>query len=151
MKFTVDLEEFYLDEDSGCIETELKKHIINSVVFRIEENLKKKIDDEITRCVKSSVENILLKKISGEVAKLIEMGEIVVDREKISIVDYIKKTFENNQGWRNPYETIQNIAKKFGDELKLRYDKAFAVHIVDTMKQNGLLKDEAIAKLLEVK
>ena len=102
------------------------------------------------RCVKQHVENILLKKISAKVAELIELGEITVDKQKISIADFVRSQFEKNVGWRCPYEQIVNIAKKFGEELKMRYDKAFAVHIVDTMKKNGLLKDEAIAKLLPV-
>ena len=150
MKFTIEVEDFYLDEDSGSIDVELKKHITTSVVSQIEKNIEKKIDEEIMRCVKQHVENILLKKISAKVAELIELGEITVDRQKISIADFVRSQFEKNVGWRCPYEQIVNIAKKFGEELKMRYDKAFAVHIVDTMKKNGLLKDEAIAKLLTV-
>ena len=150
MKFTIEVEDFYLDEDSGSIDVELKKHITTSVVSQIEKNIEKKIDEEIMRCVKQHVENILLKKISAKVAELIELGEITVDRQKISIADFVRSQFEKNSGWRSPYEQIVNIAKKFGEELKMRYDKAFAVHIVDTMKKNGLLKDEAIAKLLTV-
>ena len=150
MKFTIEVEDFYLDEDSGSIDVELKKHITTSVVSQIEKNIEKKIDEEIMRCVKQHVENILLKKISAKVAELIELGEITVDKQKISIADFVRSQFEKNIGWRAPYEQIVNIAKKFGEELKMRYDKAFAVHIVDTMKKNGLLKDEAIAKLLTV-
>ena len=150
MKFTIEVEDFYLDEDSGSIDVELKKHITTSVVSQIEKNIEKKIDEEIMRCVKQHVENILLKKISAKVAELIELGEITVDKQKISIADFVRSQFEKNVGWRCPYEQIVNIAKKFGEELKMRYDKAFAVHIVDTMKKNGLLKDEAIAKLLTV-
>jgi len=148
MKFTVELEEFYLDSDGGCIEDELKKHVTWSVVSQIEKKLEKKIEEEISRVVKLHVENILLKKISARVAELIELGEIKSGNDKKSIPDYIREQFEDNNGWRSPYEQIQKIAKQWGDELKNRYDKAFAVHIVDTMKKNGLLKDEAISKLL---
>jgi len=34
--------------------------------------------------------------------------------------------------------------------MKLRYDRAFAVHVVDNMRKANLLKDENVAKLLEM-
>lgn len=151
MKVVVDFEDFYINEDSGSIENELKKHVTASVVSQIEKSIEKKIEDEITRCVKTHVENNLLKKINARVAELIELAEIAPNgREpKISISEYIKNQFESSRGWNSPYDQIEKIAKRWGDELKNRYDKAFAVHIVDQMKKNGLLKDEAIVKLLE--
>jgi hypothetical protein len=158
MKFVVEVEDFYLDSESGGVEEELKKYVTNSVIVQIEKNMNKKIDEEITRVVTSHVQNILLKKISAKVAELIELGEILDPDEmcrlggggkKISISSFITKQFEKNRGWNSPYEQISKIAAKWGDEIKNRYDKAFAVHIVETMKKNGLLKDDAIAKLLE--
>jgi hypothetical protein len=150
MKFTVDLDDFYLDSESGAIEEELKKHIISSVVSQIEKNIAKKIDDEIARCVKHTVENVCLKKISGEVARIIEIGEVTFDRKKTTIEDVVKSIFESNIGYNNTLEKIKEIAKKWGDEIKMRYDRLFAIHIVEQMKKNDLLKEEKIAELLKI-
>ena len=152
MEFKVTLEDFWWDGDEDSIEEALKKHIVQETVQQIEKNLQKKIDEEIARCVKQQVENILLKKISGEVARLVEIGEIRPNKKEdsISIVDYIKNQFESNSGWRSPDETIKAIAKKFGDEMKMRYDRAFAVHIVERMRENGLLKEKGIVDLLKL-
>ena len=148
MKFTVELEDFWMSDDD-CIEEELKKYIINGVVSQIEKKLEEKIEKQITASVSAEISRTLEKRINAKVAELIELGEITKNREKISITDHIKKEFDGSSRWSSPYDQVAKIAKKWGDELKMRYDKAFAIHIVDTMKKNGLLKDEAIVKLLE--
>lgn len=56
----------------------------------------------------------------------------------------IKKVVDNN------IETmISSRAKSFVDELRKRYDMAFATFIVDNMRKQDMLKDEKIAKLLK--
>ena len=40
-------------------------------------------------------------------------------------------------------------AKSFVDELRKRYDMAFATFIVDNMRKQNMLKDEKIAELLK--
>lgn len=56
----------------------------------------------------------------------------------------IKKIVDNN------IETmISSRAKSFVDELRKRYDMAFAAFIVDNMRKQNMLKDEKIAELLK--
>ena len=69
----------------------------------------------------------------------------------VSIADYITERFAYQSGWGSPNEAIDKLAKQFGDELKKRYDIAFATQIVKRMNENGLLKDESIIKLLDNK
>lgn len=150
MKFTVELEEFYLDEDSGDLEKELREQITSSVVSQINKQIAEKIENEIAKNVMKVVSNHLESKIEKKVTSLIEKGMIKPDRNspEMAISEYIKKQFEENTGWRSPYEAVCNMAKKFGDELKMRYDKAFAVQVVETMRKNNLLKEDSIARLL---
>lgn len=44
---------------------------------------------------------------------------------------------------------IESRAKSFVDELRKRYDMAFATFIVDNMRKQNMLKDEKIAELLK--
>jgi hypothetical protein len=152
IKMTVDVDLSDDVDDSDTLEEGLKKSIISSVLFAIEKKMSGKIDEEIVRCVKSTVETVLLKKISGEVARLIELGEIKTpySNDRISIVDYIRGQFEENSGWKNADEKIKCIATAWGKELLNRYDRLFAIHLVEQMRKNGLLKEDCIAGLLKI-
>ena len=44
---------------------------------------------------------------------------------------------------------IESRAKSFVDELRKRYDMAFATFIVDNMRKQNMLKDEKITELLK--
>ena len=56
----------------------------------------------------------------------------------------IKKVVDNN------IETmISSRAKSFVDELRKRYDMAFATFVVDNMRKQNMLKEDKIAELLK--
>ena len=151
MKFTVDLEDFWLDEDASDIETELKNHIINSVVFQIGASIKEKVDTQISKTVNEVIERKLTTIIDDKLSDLIDIGTITRNRKEISIVDHVKEVFEDNNGWGSADKKIERIAKEFGHELKLQYNNAFANKIVMNMKEQGLLKDEVVQILLSPK
>ena len=44
---------------------------------------------------------------------------------------------------------IESRAKSFVDELRKRYDMAFATFIVDNMRKQNMLKEDKIAELLK--
>lgn len=44
---------------------------------------------------------------------------------------------------------VESKAKSFVNELRKRYDMAFAAFIVDNMRKQNMLKDEKIAELLK--
>ena len=151
MKFTVELEDFWMDEDSGGIEEELKNHIVTSVVVQIKKQIQESIDSKITEHVKEKADIIISAQIKGKVTELIETGEIKPRHksESILITEYVKEKFMDNSGWGSTDSQVKDLAKKFSDEMKKRYDAAFACHIVDNMRKNGLLKEDEITKLLE--
>ena len=56
----------------------------------------------------------------------------------------IKKVVDSN------IETmVESKAKSFVNELRKRYDMAFAAFVVDSMRKQNMLKDEKIAELLK--
>lgn len=44
---------------------------------------------------------------------------------------------------------VESKAKSFVNELRKRYDMAFAAFVVDSMRKQNMLKDEKIAELLK--
>lgn len=50
---------------------------------------------------------------------------------------------------RNIETMVESKAKSFVNELRKRYDMAFAAFIVDNMRKQNMLKDEKIAELLK--
>lgn len=50
---------------------------------------------------------------------------------------------------RNIETMVESKAKSFVNELRERYDMAFAAFIVDNMRKQNMLKDEKIAELLK--
>lgn len=108
------------------------------------------IETEITNVVKEQIEETLREQIQVLVADVISTGEIRVDSysdNKIPIKDWIKKKFNGNCGYGSAENQIKELAKKFGDEMKQRYDLLFASQIVAKLDEHGLLKED-IAKLL---
>ena len=150
MKFTVEVEEFWLEEKE--LEKGLQDYVIKDVIIQINEAMKKKIEEQITMRVKEEVEKTMYRRINAIIEETIKTEDVFVRQgETIKIVDYIKKQFLDNSGWSNPTETIKKLAKEFGQELKNRYDLMFASQIVAKMNENGLLKEGAAKYLLEDK
>lgn len=148
LNITVDLEDLYINEDdtfNEALEQKIKREVINDVW----QTLKAKVEDQIVRNVATEIEKQYCKKIQFFISDFFKTGKIKYgyDKEPVTIEDYIKKTFENNQGWNIPNEQIKNIASKHGDELKKRYDLMFASQLVVKLNENGMLKDD-VAKLL---
>lgn len=151
MKFTIEIEDFYLDEEKE-LEPALKQSIIHEVVGEIKKSIQVKIEDHIKTEVKRQVEDGLYRKINFAIAEIVETEKVKSDeynsKEMIPLKDFIKKIFVANTGWNSPTDTIKNLAKKFGDEMKIRYDIMFATQIVNKMKENNFLRDDVAEKLL---
>lgn len=150
MKFTVEIDEFWLDEDSNGFEEELKQSIKIDVCRQIKDLMLSHIENEITNVVKQQVSDSLREQIQALVADVISTGKIrenSYSNTEIPIEDWIKKQFHGNSGYQNADLKITELAKKFGDEMKQRYDLLFASQIVAKLDEHGMLK-ENIAELL---
>ena len=146
MKFTVEVEDFWLEEEE--LAAELQGHVKSEVVREISASIKDKVEKQITTQVKEVLDQKISLVIDTVLTDLVATGVIVSDRKEITIVEHVKNLFQKNHGWSNPTQQMERIAKKFGDELKLQYNNIFANKIVQNMKQQGLLKDEVVQILL---
>lgn len=109
------------------------------------------IENEITNSVKKQVEETLKEQIQVLVTDVISTGKIRVDSysdNEIPIEDWIKKKFNGNCGYGSAENQIKELAKKFGDEMKQRYDLLFASQIVAKLDEHGLLKEDIAGLLL---
>lgn len=153
MKFTVEIEDFYLDEDSD-IENALKTYIIREVVDQINSLIKERVEKQITMEVREVIEKNLYKKITSSIEDAM-ISESMPSRKDsktlLTLKEYVKECINYNSGWDSFEENIKKIAKSFSDEMKQRYDLLFASHIVSKLSENGLLKDDVAKRLCEGK
>lgn len=149
MKFTVEVEDFYLDEEENLAPA-LVKQVTDNVVNEIWQRVKDKVDKAITIAVEAKVQQELSLQINMRVAELIASGKIIKDKKEISMADWIKEQFDRNVGWSSPYDQIKNIAANYGQEMKKRYDYFYANQIVTQMAKIGVLKEEIFHKLIDV-
>lgn len=150
MKFIVEMEDFYLDEE-GDIEAALKQHIVSSVVFQIGKSIEEKVNKQIIKSVTEAIEKDMAPKIDTLITEIIKKGTIKVnsyDKEEKTFETHIRELFESRGGFKNPTQHIEILAKGFADEMRKRYDMAFASQVVIKLAENGLLKEGAIEKLL---
>ncbi len=147
MKFTVEVEDFWLEEEE--LSTALTSKVKHSVVQQISESIKTKVEAEITKKVGEVIDEKINVVIDQVLSDLVEKQTIVNrNKQAVTIAEHLKGVFQNHNGWNSPDEKMERIAKKFGDELKLQYNNAFANKIVQNMKKQGLLKDEVVQILL---
>lgn len=149
MTFSITLDDFWLDQEED-IEPALKEYIINSVVLSIRKEIDEKVKVQIEKVAKDKVEASLSDRINGEVERLIKEGKVkgqYSNDPEITLEEFILRQFTKASGWGSQQQVIENLAKKFGDEMKQRYDLLFASQVVAKMNKNGFLKED-VAKLL---
>jgi hypothetical protein len=146
MKFTVDVEDFYLED--GELSAELVRVIKEGVINQMKKNVEDRIDAQIVVKVTGAINDYLDLVIKNKLNELLETGTIIKSGKVIKITDHINELFVNNQGWDNPRNQIAALAKKFGEELKQRYDAIFANRIVVKLNEQGMLKDEVVKMLI---
>ncbi len=147
MKFTVNLEDFNLEEEDLTVS--IQEHVKKEVIRQIWDSIKLKVEEHITRKVKDEVEKTMLLHINKTIQELCLTENLVMNGKVIPIAEYIKNQFVNNSGWNNPQDILKKLANQFGIEMKARYDLQFAAQIVAKMSEIGILKEDIAKTLLE--
>ena len=151
---TVDLSEFYSEEDGADFSSQIKDAIAYKVRTEILSEWKTKIGEEFSNEVKLIVSSQKESLITNELSELFESAMVKkgYNGEMISIKDYVQSEFEKthlserslndklSQATRSSAETISK-------QLKDRYDLLFASTLVSKMNELGMLK-ENVAKLI---
>lgn len=151
MKFTIEVEDFWLNDEDN-LEENLKKYIISDIVRQIDASIKAKVDDHINKEVKAQVEQTLYRKISTLVGETIATDKIkgyYSNDPEMTLQEHIKAKFNSSHKEESKIfdQLIEKLAKQFGEELKKRYDLLFASQLVSKLHENGMLKED-VAKLL---
>ena len=135
----VSLKEEFTGSVRHMIVCELKNRFKNELMEEISKPISDKLTDIARESMSELIENASKKKYKFRIDYMEE--ELTVDE---LIRGRIKKIVDSS------IETIiSSRAKSFVDELRKRYDMAFATFIVDNMRKQNMLKDEKIAELLK--
>lgn len=149
MIFKVELDEFYMDEDAEDLESELKKHIINSVIYEISKKIEMKVEKQIIKVVEDQITATTATTIQNHCTDYINKGIMVGYKKDILVRDCIEQRITQKVDSNSNYDQIYTIGKRIADELKIRYDRVFAQSLIINMQKAGLLKENSIATLLE--
>lgn len=153
LKIEIDLDDLQDDVYNG---ESLSKTIVNTIRYEVAKELSKtcelQINSEIKELSRARIPNMVettLKEFLEEKAFQPEWGGDKVDF-KAWMKDYLTRNVQNTYT-NTAKKHIDMLAANFVKELKERYDLQFAAHIVKNMAEQKLLKDDAIAKLLDNK
>jgi uncharacterized C2H2 Zn-finger protein len=147
MKFTVEVEEFWVEEAE--LSSALIGVVTKDVTNQIKKSIEKQVDLAIKTIVQARIEQELALQINMRVSELIAAGVIVRDGEEILIADHIKNLFQKNSGWNSPVDLLSKMAKQYGDEMKKRYDYLYANQIVQQLHTIGVIKEDIYKNLIE--
>ena len=152
MKFKIEIDDFWLDEDTGSLEDELKSSIKNEIVREIKKFIQDEIEIQIKDVVQQQISDSLTTEISMLTRDIVSAGTVKSSKhseDRITIKDLIISTIEGNRNhWSNPIDELQKYANKHMAKIKSEYDYLFASSIVKKMAEQGMLKDDNINKLL---
>lgn len=146
MKFTVEVEDFYLEE--GELASELKHQLKQSVVSEIRESIKKQVNDYVENYIKLEINEELKTRVKIIVDEFIKNGKVKGrysnDPER-PVEVWISESIQHDHA--KIYDHIGKAVEKHTKALKDRYDLMFATSLITKIKEQGFLKEEA-AKLL---
>jgi hypothetical protein len=154
INFELDMEDLINDMlcDESCdIEEAIKGEIISKTIRKILPTIEKQVNEQIFKRVDSVISERIDSAVESAISNVVNSGTIVHRGKTMTMEDRIKEVFNNHSSWGNPMKKLEAIAKKFGEELTLQYNAAFATRIVVNMKEQGLLKDDVVKILLENK
>lgn len=155
MKIQVELNLEDVFNDAICDEVSLKEEFTRSVrqtiVCELKDRFKNELMREISNPISEKIEDIARESMNDLVENASEKKyrfRLDYMDEELTVDEFIrgrmKKVVDSN------IETIvESKAKSFVNELRKRYDMAFAAFIVDNMRKQNMLKDEKIAELLK--
>src|SRR5688572_932769 len=147
MKFTVEVEDFYLEE--GDLTVELKRQIKNDVVAQIRDDIKKQVTGFMDDYIKTEIQSELKVTVKLLIDEFVRTGK-VKGRYSSDTLKTIPEWIADNitDDRRALTESIAKAADIKLQELQNRYDLLFATQLISKIKEQGFLKDDAARMLL---
>lgn len=154
---TVDLEDFYPEEEGGNFSEQIKETIERNVVSKIWEKVKEEGFSSLCTQVERKVNLDKDFKIKEILDRYFEENKTRKSRwdssKSLTIEEYINENLNaeyfhtGNQFDRRVTDFLTKNSNTIIDQLKERYDLLFASQIVSNLNKNGMLKED-IAKIL---
>lgn len=149
MRVSVDIGKDFIDGQT--LEEGVKNKIIEKVVDKIFLQIKEQVDHTIESLVSQQVKPKIEEVINASVVDFTEKGIIKIDQKEVKVSEHLQAVFEHNNGWSNPVQAMAIVAKDFGEQVKTRYNISFANMVVQTLNQQGFLKEELVHALMSQK
>lgn len=144
MKFTVEIEEFWVDQETDLL-PEIHNQVVSDVARQIVKQLQARIDTEVALEVKSQANKKLAEQIEKAVADAIEIGTIpgqYSNSPRLTLEEYVKDKFEREGSTdRNIGKMVMAESVRYAESIKERYDILFVTGIVQKMNEQGMLKE----------
>ncbi len=135
-KLTTEITQTITDSVVRVVMEKTKQQVDQIILKKTKDIIEERIGSEIDKAIKSSLDNIKLRKRSGGI-------------EEVEIDEYIKDFILTTNGWNNVPDQLAKIAKNHIEEFKKRYDMQFASQIVSKLAEQKLLKEDAVKTLLQ--
>lgn len=155
MKIQVELNLEDVFEEAIYNEVTLKEEFTSSVRLAVVRELKEKFKNELMREISNPISEKIEDIARESISDLIENASEKKYRfrldymdDELTVDEFIRGRMKKvvDGGIRT---MIESRAKSFVDELRKRYDMAFATFIVDNRRKQNMLKEDKIAELLK--
>jgi len=157
INITVDLSEFYSEDDSSTLSEQIKNAIAYEVKTQVLAVIKKDLGVEFT---KNAIENIrqqvsmFIDDAVKQLATDMKIHKYASSTEMVSIEDYIKEELQRiylseSRVTQQLTSMVNKTADTLSKELKDRYDLLFASKIVKKLHENKMLKEDVAQILLK--
>lgn len=147
MKFTVEVDEFWLDEEADLAPA-LQNSVKNDVVAQIKKSVEAQVSQLMEKIMKEEIKSKMDIIVGGLMRDFLVVGRVkgsYSSDPELPLAEWVSKqvTSQNSviQDW------IKKSVEAQVTELKKRYDLLFATQIVSKLNKEGMLKED-IAKLL---
>lgn len=156
LKVTVDLDDFNIfdsyEEGSRTLSEAIQQAIIRETVSRIKELILDKYYAKIEEATEKKISEMtekILEDFKNSDEKFMYKPGRYEDPVETTFKEFVAKYFTESVERSHVSENIERFVKKCVEELKNRYDLAFASLIVKNMKEQKLLADDRLAELIK--
>jgi hypothetical protein len=157
MKFTIEIEEFWSEEE-GSIELaqELKRSIISEVTNKIKSEISQQVATQIELKVRETLASELNSTIQTAVDKFVREGTVkgsCNSDPRVTFVEALQNSFESldvvTKMDAKLKKTVDEQVEILIEEFKERYDTSFATQIVMKLNEGKFLKDGIVDLLIK--
>ncbi len=151
MTITINMDEFWMDEDSS-FEESFKKYIIDQATYNAFENVKKNLKGEIYLKVEENVREKLEEFVHDFVKQNVDKLEMKIGYSQTLPLEEGVKTILSNNAEKYAMTSIEKLVKGYAEhfvnDLRKRYDLLFASQVITKLNENNMLKEGVFEALM---